>query len=134
MRQALAGRQLLLILDDVTTQSQLDALDVLGPGSVTLFTTRHDGVPHSRLGVSPFATGPGVEFRRDGSYVKYGSGPEDRRQAVVGPWQDLGGGRIQITFPDGCGKMVRRAGPVLRERRARNREIAAVRPTRREAP
>jgi hypothetical protein len=134
MRQALAGRQLLLILDDVTTQSQLDALDVLGPGSVTLFTTRHDGVPHSRLGVSPFATGPGVEFRPDGptSNTEAGRKIAVRRLSVLG--KTWGGGRIQITFPDGCGKMVRRAGPVLRERRARNREIAAVRPTRREAP
>lgn len=40
-----------------------------------------------------------VEFRSDGTYVEYGGGPDDRGQAVVGGWEDLGGGRVQITIP-----------------------------------
>ena len=40
-----------------------------------------------------------VEFRPDGTFIQYGSGPDDRGQAVTGRWHDLGGGRIQIIVP-----------------------------------
>jgi hypothetical protein len=45
-----------------------------------------------------------VELRPDGTFVQYGSGPDDRGQAVVGRWQDLGRDRIQITVPDAGGE------------------------------
>ena len=40
-----------------------------------------------------------VEFRPDGTFIQYGSGPDDRDQAIVSRWQDLGSGRVQITVP-----------------------------------
>jgi hypothetical protein len=40
-----------------------------------------------------------VEFRPDGTYIEYSSGPDDRGQAIVGSWQDLGSCRVQITVP-----------------------------------
>jgi hypothetical protein len=39
-----------------------------------------------------------VEFRPDGTYVEYGSGPDDRGQAVAGTWRDAGNGRVQISM------------------------------------
>jgi hypothetical protein len=42
-----------------------------------------------------------VEFRADGTYVEYNSGPDDRGQAVVGEWHDRGDGRVQITTHTG---------------------------------
>lgn len=40
-----------------------------------------------------------MEFRPDGTFIQYGSGPDDRGQAVIGRWADLGGGRVEITVP-----------------------------------
>lgn len=38
-----------------------------------------------------------VELRPDGTYIEYDSGPDDRGRAVVGRWQDVGGGGVETT-------------------------------------
>jgi hypothetical protein len=65
--------------------------------TTTVYRTRGYAFPRSRGRRA-------VEFRPDGTYVEYGSGPDDRGQAVVGRWQDLGGGRVQITVADAGGR------------------------------
>jgi hypothetical protein len=63
-----------------------------------IYRTRDWAFPRSR-------GRPAVEFRPDGTYVQYGSGPDDRGgQALVGRWQNLGGGRVQITVPEAGGR------------------------------
>jgi hypothetical protein len=60
--------------------------------TTTVYRTRGYAFPPSR-------GRDAVEFRPDGTFIEYGSGPDDRGQAVTGRWHDLGGGRIQITIP-----------------------------------
>lgn len=44
-----------------------------------------------------------LELRPDGTCIEHGSGPDDRGRAVVGRWDDLGSGGMQITVPRGEG-------------------------------
>jgi hypothetical protein len=44
-----------------------------------------------------------IDLRLDGTLIEYGIGPDDRGQAVVGRWEDLGHGRTQITIHRGEG-------------------------------
>lgn len=44
-----------------------------------------------------------LELRPDGTGIEYGSGPDDRGRAVVGRWEDLGSGGMQVTFARGDG-------------------------------
>ncbi len=38
-----------------------------------------------------------VELRPDGTYIEYGSGPDDRGSAVTGRWEHAGSGRVRVT-------------------------------------
>jgi hypothetical protein len=44
-----------------------------------------------------------VELLPDGTYIEYGSGPDDRGSAVEGRWEESGSGSLAATVnrPDG---------------------------------
>ncbi len=49
-----------------------------------------------------------VEFRANGAYVEYSSGPDDRGLAVEGRWRQVGGGRVEVTVTGAEGISVTR--------------------------
>ena len=49
-----------------------------------------------------------IEVQADGTCTWHGSSADDRGQAVPGRWEDLGGGRAQITLPADDGEPSRR--------------------------
>ncbi len=85
-------------------------MDVLPPEIVGVWLHSHEEDTDSTMVYRPrgyvFPPSRGrdaIDLRSDGTLIEYGSGPDDRGQAVVGRWVDLGHGRLRITIPRGEG-------------------------------
>jgi hypothetical protein len=50
----------------------------------------------------------GVELLPDGTYLEYGSGPDDRGSAVAGRWEESGSGSVAATVTRADGSTVTR--------------------------
>jgi hypothetical protein len=111
LRQRLSGARCLLVLDDVMRASQVEAVDVLGPGSALLVTTRDlDTLPHGTVmcPVGAFDLADPVEQAHALRLLaRYAGGPDDIAPAFTGPAEEIvarcGGLPLALAI---CGGMV----------------------------
>jgi hypothetical protein len=116
LRQRLSGARCLLVLDDVTRASQVEALDVLGPGGALLLTTRDlDTLPHGTpvCRVEEFDLADPAEHADAMSLLaRYASGSDEIAPAFTEPAEQIvtrcGGLPLAISI---CGAMVSNGYP-----------------------